>query len=216
MSDAKQFLLLDPNNLANLTNAIQSKNQRLEPLLNNELSSLDKQMLELINDPTLSNESKIERYNSTLAKFQRLRETSPQTLVKDNSQHSLVKDSKDDEVDPLLGISKIYKTKAGDLITVLKNSGLEVIGKRQVKINGVELPNSNITDLVNKAVNPNVKDQSPVGWELFRSHLKSSNIPKSLLSAPLKLELKESKNETIKRESPPKKKRSKTKAWSPY
>lgn len=65
MSEAKKYLLVNPSNLDQLESLFYNK-KRIEPLATRELYQLDKQMLEIIDNKTISEEEKVSKYNSII------------------------------------------------------------------------------------------------------------------------------------------------------
>ena len=116
LQNATKFYLVDPSQIKQGESDENEFKKRTKPLHSKELQSLDKRMLAIINDSTLSTDQKVNRYNSVLAQFQtassttqnpfsiNFTNTTPQSLAKEFIPTG--------NYDPLFGIPKQYKTKA--------------------------------------------------------------------------------------------------------
>ena len=187
LQNATKFYLVDPSQIKQGESDENEFKKRTKPLHSKELQSLDKRMLAIINDPTLSTDQKVNRYNSVLAQFQtassttqnpfsiNFTNTTPQSLAKEFIPTG--------NYDPLFGIPKQYKTKANNLWSALKDlDQLKVSTDGSVTINKEPITGGNITDMVYKAVNPKLKNRYVQGWEEFKGFLDSANVPKSFLA----------------------------------
>ena len=96
------------------------------------------------------------------------------------------------------------------------SNDIKVFDNGEIAIKSEKIPNSNISDLLNKAINPYHKVDQLAGWEKFQSLLKETNVPRSLV-------VTRSNPPNINNDTTPKKvyKRSptistKVKRWTPY
>lgn len=191
MQDAKKFLLVESSDLNKLLRENQLK-ERLQPLPTRELHQLDSDMLKIVNDPTLSQEEKVKRYNSILTEFQSVSHyDNPPKTSNSETKNSDVKES---SPDPILGIPKIYKRKAENLMTYLKHANmLNISDKGELIIKDEKIDKSNVTDILNKAVNPKATVKNPIGWNQFQSLLEENNVPQSMVSSDISIKKEDSK-----------------------
>ena len=200
MTDLKKFLLVDANSLNQFSKLFDKKNTRLDPPVKRETNRLDSLMSEIVNNSALPENEKVALYNKTLSEFQNLRHvTQPSNTL---SQQPL--DKKGDQTlnleETLIPIPKQYKNKAKNLFRLLNNnSNLKVHLNGEVSIDGSKLDNSNISDLLNGAVNSKVDLDNVPGWREFASLLHNSNVPKSMLSIKAKTSVKDF-DSTLKRQ----------------
>ena len=182
MDHARKFYLVDASQLKE--NKDKSFEQRIKPLVRKEIEGLDQKMANIINDNSLTEDEKVDLYNQTLSKFQSLRET-----VNLNKNHSLKTEQqqiqKQPEYDPVMGVPKPYKSKANKVLDGLRERNKITFNKRgEISIAGREIKTSNISDLLNTAVNPKAKSGNLAGWREFDQLIKDENLPKSLLYTP--------------------------------
>ena len=114
MSGAKKFLLIDSSNVDRVAGLLRGKTsesvitresqaKRLEPLVTKEIRRLDNEMLNIINDATLTEQEKVSRYNEALADFRMLTSKGSASSVK---AKELTKKEEESKINPLLEISK--------------------------------------------------------------------------------------------------------------
>ena len=183
-SEAKKFFLIDASNMDQLLKLQESK-ERLTPIVNRELKELDRLMLAIVNNSKLTDEEKVMAYNKSLAEFQTVAKE-PKKIIKKientSTQPNIKTETQKHTYNPMIGIAQRYKSKAENVLSLLKARnaiGINEIG--EILINDETIPNSNISDLLNKAVNPNSKTTLVPGWEKFKSLLALANVPQSLL-----------------------------------
>lgn len=201
MSETKKFLLIDPSNVDKLSHLIsdqvwrkndekQQLSERLQPIHARELQALDRSMLDIVNNNKLSETEKVKAYNNALTEFRDInnsfspiKQQPPQSVQPPISKPQKSSDNKNDKsYNSMLGIPKMYQNKAANLLQFLTETGnLKVLPSGIVVIHDKEIKNSNITDMINKAVNPNRLNNEVPGWTTFQSLVKSSNTPKALL-----------------------------------
>lgn len=182
-------MLLDPSNISRMAEIFQRGNQRLEPLRTKEIRGLDTQMQEIVNDQSLSEREKVLRYNSTLTEFQNLSKEKTVAFREPTKKVNIPTVSDDNTYDELAGVPKIYHSKAKTLLKILKPQDLQISKNGEVTIGKEKISGSNISDFLNKTVNPNARSHSPAGWTRFQSLLKDSNVPQMLMSKKVQKEL---------------------------
>lgn len=188
MSEAKKFLLLDPNNFNRISEMFEKK-ERFEPLVNKELYRLDREMLKIINDATLTESQKVNKYNSALTEFQTLSDKNfkpspPRENMDPTSEKRITK-----SYDPIANVPNSLKAKASDLMDLLQKGNMTVSKDGEISLNNALIPGSNITKLLNKSVNPKIKSHSLRGWDQFQTYLTTIDIPDKLLSKTTKAEV---------------------------
>ena len=182
MLNGKKFLLLDPTQVKQTSDDFEY-NKRINPLQNKEMQSLDKMMMDVINNPLTSVDEKVEKYNSILAQFQLANDKTTQIRPGSRIDTSHAQPNNDPLYNPLQGIPRQYANKALNLWSLLKEQkDLGVSTNGSISINGKPLDKTNITDMIYKAVNPKLKNMYIPGWNQFQQYLSQKNVPKSLLS----------------------------------
>lgn len=177
---AKKFLLVDANQL-NPGNNESSFLERSKPLPTKELQSLDKSMLQIINNSMLSTDDKVQAYNRVLSEYQSM--TSYPTINSDTFNEPSNNIQEEPIYDPLISITSQYKNKAANLLSLLKKSNkIKVLPNGQVSIKGNTIAQSNISDMLNKAVNSRANKRDIPGWDEFEQLIEEENIPRFLLN----------------------------------
>lgn len=184
MQDSQKFLLLEAKDVDKLLRE-KTTTERLQPLQTRELHKLDRSMLEVLNDSSLSEHDKVKKYNSILTEFQSVIDYKPRSAVLNNQPRK--EDKK--QYNSTLGIPIQFKKRAQSLLSYLTDRGdLTLSDNGEVYIKGSYKRGSNITDILNKAVNPKSKLTNPIGWEDFTKLLQENNVPQSLLAAKVQKE----------------------------
>ena len=185
-SDIKKFLLVDSSNINDLRSAIDNgQKSRTLPQATRELNRLDQQMLDTVNDQSLSEEDRVAKYNKALAEFQQLRTVaSAPSKLQDKSKDQSSATSSNDH-NPLVGIIPvIYQKKAEQLLKLISRAGgIKLDEKGSIISDRLYERAANITDLLNKAVNPKFSSKKLVkSWDTFQQMLADLQVPRSLLS----------------------------------
>ena len=187
MSEAKKYLLIDANNANQISrileNNLNKSSQRLLSPLKREVNNLDKMMAEVAQDQTLSADERVDMYEKHLNNFLTHRSLASRPLAKPQNNQTVTKpkiNPADD--DHLLPIPKTFKNKANSLYTYLKKLPITYSKAGEVIINGNTVKNSNISDLLNAAVNSKAVGEYTTGWHEFQQFLRENNVPKSLLA----------------------------------
>lgn len=188
MNHAKKFYLVDASQLKRISDeqpnieSTPSQNARQKPFAKRELDSLDRGLLDIINNNSLTQDEKVDEYSKALTQYTTMKHqynTAPQTTT-----DSKTTPPKDDSYNPFLGIIKTYQNKAKKLFEILNSTGsLQVSQKGEAVIDNKTLSGSNITDLLNAAVNPKAKMRESVsGFNDFVDLLEKVNIPHTLIT----------------------------------
>lgn len=179
LHETKKFYLVDANELKNVNPpTITNFKERTKPLISKELEHLDRMMVTILNNETLSQENKVREYNKVLAKYQETRNNLNQSPNLITNNVTLKR-----KFNPLIGISKVFKNKASQLWSLLENNNnLQVKDNGEVVIKERRIPGSNLNDLINTAVNKKFKGNDLAGWSEFQKLLIDQNIPRSVIS----------------------------------
>lgn len=191
MSEAKKYLLIDANNTQTISKILSTNmnhnSQRLTTPYKREVTNLDTTMSEIAQDQTLSPDEKVDKYEKYLNEYLNLRSLAGRPTAAVNSVQP--KEIKQDKTKAqftidsfLLPIPKTLKTKARSLYSYLEQLPLDVLSSGQISINGKQIADSNISDLLNVAVNTRAVDKQVAGWDQFQKFLLDNNVPKSLLA----------------------------------
>lgn len=190
MSEAKKYMLLDPSNIDKMAHLLgkskengdsspgPSTGERLAPIKQRETYNLDKKMLDIINNKVLTEEQKVKAYNQALIEFKSLITDKVSTSVSitapekgETTLEKVTSPTPDINIDPLItGVPPKFQKKASALLRYLMNSKkLVVTSSGNVVIGGQSIHDSNITDLINKSVNPITPKYHVPGWDSFHS-----------------------------------------------
>lgn len=209
MDRVKRMILIDPaaspKSNSTMPPSIHSSQERVNNTLKmREINALDKQLLDVINNHNLSDEEKVATYNQTLSKFQGVfnKKNEFTDAVKSPAVNREVPAKLNDQL-ILAPIPKVYQNKARNLLNfLLDKPSFLVSSDGDVNINGKSLDNANITDLLNKAVNPkHTLGNDLSGWDSFRTYLQERKSPRSLFN-PTATKLSKEKNVTEITETP--------------
>lgn len=195
LQEAKKFYLIDASQIP----SAELSGERLQPLAKRELHKLDRLMLEIANSEDLSQLQKVNEYNKVLSEFQYIEDKvrghaiNAPVPVAPTEPNVQIKDS----YDPLLGISQPYHNKAKQLLSLLHRSqDFDISSTGEIILKKEKIPDSNISDILNKAVNPRIKLKNVAGWDKFHSFLMQQHPPKSLLAAKLQKDIKRQSSRT--------------------
>ncbi len=151
------------------------------PILN-QLSSLDQDMRRILEDYSISPESKLTQYYNTLRRYDTVqgtvgkieRQKTTPTITTPNKMESPLLDE-----DLLENVPKSQRNNAKLLLKYVKeNPSLKWNSAKELIFNGKRIPGSNIIDLVNDTTR-NAKNRAPVtGWKEFTEALMQKNIPR--------------------------------------
>lgn len=177
MPEAQKFLLLDSRDADRMFKN-KAHDERLEPLQKRELHGLDRLMLDIVNDTTLSEEEKVKKYNSALTEFQ-----ATVGYVPKPPGFPPQRESSPPRYDSTLGIPITFQKKAKNLLSYLTKGGdFSISDKGEIMIKGSKKLGSNISDILNRAVNPKSKLTQPIAWAEFKKLLEEKNAPRSMLA----------------------------------
>lgn len=204
MSETKKYILLDPSNMDKVSHLLHKSKgnvassttpnttERLAPIKQRETYNLDTKMLDIVNNDILTKEQKVQAYNQALIEFKSLitdkqsaSVSVAQSKKETNHDENVTKLAPD--ANPLLsGVSTKFQRKASILLKYLVDSKkLEITPSGNVIIGGKRVHDSNITDLINRSVNPATPRYHIPGWESFQTLLRETNAPLLLLSSQI-------------------------------
>ena len=189
MNDAKKYLLIDTNNASQISKIFESNlkntSQRLLPPLKREINELDKMMAEVAQNQSLSVDERVDMYEKHLNNFLTHRALASRPLPqpqKDQPTRTTNSETKPVGDDHLLPIPKPLKNKAKSLYSYLDRLPITYSQSGEIIIKGKPIKNSNISDLLNAAVNSKAIGEYTTGWNEFQNFLRENNVPKSLLA----------------------------------
>lgn len=185
MNSTKKFLLIDANQYKKMAN---DSTNRLQSIESREISKLDLAMRKILEDNNLTEEEKVHQYNTVLTEFQNLRQSQSHQYKRTNVE------KQEEKFDPYIGIPEKFKNKAKFLMKFLQENQVTVNSKGEPKLDSETLQDVNITDLIQRAVNPFVK-QEPIGWNKFFTFLHKKNVPLTLLSNRLATTIRDPKQQ---------------------
>lgn len=181
LADTNKFLLIDASQLKDgkLPTPDQQFKERTKPIINTELQALDQTMLSVVNNNNLSNDEKVQAYNKALSQYQAMNHNKTNGVMQTNNLNNT---RAINGYNPTHNISEKYKNKANQLWSTLSNNNaLKLSNIGEIIVNDEKLIGTNITDLLNTAVNPLAKSDGITGWKTFQDLLLKNNIPKTLL-----------------------------------
>lgn len=206
MAEAKKYILIDPSNIKQLSQLLNQENERsvhtaelspnsrLQPLKQRQTYQIDKKMLDIVNNDKLTSEEKVTAYNQALIEFQSLISSKTPTAppitpsrVENETEEPIILPSGSQEIHTI-GIASKYQKKGSALLKYLLDSNkLKILSSGHVVINNQKLSDANITDLVNRAINPVLPKYDSPGWDSFESLLRDANVPRLLVSSNVNL-----------------------------
>ncbi|KAI8479494.1 hypothetical protein Bbelb_240640 [Branchiostoma belcheri] len=199
-----------------LLSTIQAKQQeQMSPLLNTAVG-LDAEMRSVLERPDLQDDEKATLYQQLLQRYLTYRDkrrTEPVTVRVVSSSTPGTKSTTDtdvkvsaspttptasgkdattsgkDEQDILDAFPKTMKSRARQILNVIKHKGGDVISyddQGQLLFNKQVVPGSNVADLIRDALQMR-RGFNPVGWRSFARGLASINAPEAAIRNPMRL-----------------------------
>ena len=162
------------------------KQQQQEQLISNtpivELSALDKQLQQVLNDTTLPSDKKAVLYASILNRYNAIRNNVIQPAAQQQRMEIPDVEQPLPNVDVTMGLSKQYVKRANALKQHLDQiPELQWDNKNQLVHHGTVIQGSNIIDLIHAFVKPASKDK-PSGWKELRQIIMDNNVPQSFVT----------------------------------
>lgn len=214
MSQVKKLVLLDPSHYDQLAQ-IDSKliTQRQKPLPTKEINRLDRKMLHIVEDELMNDHEKLHAYTQALTDYQNLSDIishnktkktpaeakRPASSIPVKAKSRTSKESKPPKNSFTIGIPKQWQRKADSLIELINqqpDASIDAAGK--LTIADTTFKSSHISDLINKAVNPNYNHGELEDWDQFSEFMDNINTPKSLFARkekPINLTPSKAKNQ---------------------
>jgi len=184
-----------PYHIYNQMKTEEQKPTNLKPD-HNKLYRLEDELKDILNRTMPINEKRI-LYHQVLQNYLKTYDdVARQTYqieqnVKEND-NSLEQESKSEHSQPLIKVirgvfPKTYHEKIDNLYKSLKSvEGLDWDDRGKIQIDGVDVVNTNITDIVVDLMKK-WKREPPSGWDRIRSKLQQSNFPTSLIYNPARI-----------------------------
>lgn len=164
------------------------------------ISTLDEDMMKILNDKKLPIDAKVQLYNQALRRYQTARYDSEKPVKLDIFDKSTptpeVTAKVESEPEPiafenevLSTVPKTYQKQAGLLLKyIYKNPHMKWSSKGEMIIDGNKIAGSNIVDLINDCARVRKTDPA-VGSDVFLKNLIDENIPKELIVNKKRLSL---------------------------
>lgn len=181
MEHARKMILVPEENakrfqqLLNLPPTVQTRGTAL--------TRLDREMSEISNSNSFRDDrEKWASYQNVLEQY--LRKKNPEKPVEKDEGIEKTEEEKEKNlrVEAILqGVSKTFRSRAKQILEFVdKTSNIRYTDKGKLVIDDVELPDSNITMLVNCAAS-NRKSKAPNGMAQFSSALQRAGVPKEFI-----------------------------------
>ena len=172
---AKVKQLIDPKMLHQIINPTQPVAAPIHPI-HRSISTLDRDMQNILQRTDLSDEEKIHQYNQILQRYLQYQDhlrapniPPPMSITKNMEQ------------EVLSTIPKTMRRKAENLLErVKRQSNLGWNERGELLFNGEVIQGTNIVDLVNDMVRQR-KSFQPHGWREFARALRQDNVPQDLI-----------------------------------
>lgn len=230
MEYAKKMALVEPR----LLEGLQVHQQLTHMPMVKALSTLDRDMEDVLSRQDLSPDEKVKHYSQVLQRYihyedkRKMAEQAPLQMrmieFPDVSTHSVTPSSENMdsiEQEVLNSVPKTMKKKAQLLVNRIKNSrAMRWTDKGELVYKDQVLSNTNVADLVNDALRRR-KHFEPHGWETFARALKETNVPQDLIGHQERWNWMQ--NPPKERGQPPKQQKQKKRVvsthvprWAPY
>ena len=178
MDQVKKMILIDPRMYERLNSGngdirVKSIMDKMTNAKDMVLSSLDTDMSNILTDPYLTDDKKVQRYTSAQTRYNLMnapesREESPEITEKRIPS------------DVLASLPKNLKSKGNRLLDFIKNDpDINFNERGELIVDGSTIANSHASDLVNHVLKKS--KVPPIGWNLFKNKLQRMNVPRSLL-----------------------------------
>lgn len=152
--------------------------------LQQAVENVHQDMQRVLNDPTLGDENKMQRYGQLLQRYQTMQKKrkhviplSDENIPEHKEEAAVVS-----EIPILESVPRAYQHRARLLLKHMKektpwswNENLELIR------NGVPVPGTNAIDIVNDLVRRRKNTQAPMGWFGVMQSLKATNVPREAI-----------------------------------
>ena len=139
------------------------------------LSSLDTDMSNILTDPYLTDDKKVQRYTPAQTRYNLMNAPEIREESAENTEKSIPSDV-------LASLPKNLKSKGNRLLDFIKNDpDINFNERGELIVDGSTIANSHASDLVNHVLKKS--KVPPIGWNLFKNKLQRMNVPRSLLGA---------------------------------
>ena len=178
MDQVKKMILIDPRMYERLNSAngdirVKSIMDKMTNAKDKVLSSLDMDMSNILTDPYLTDDKKVQRYTSA----QNMCNLMNALASRDESAENAEKRKPSDD---LASLPKNLKSKGNRLLDfILNNPDINFNERGKLIVDGSTIADSHASDLVNHVLK---KSKIPlIGWNQFKDKLQRMNVPRSLL-----------------------------------
>ena len=137
------------------------------------LSFLDTDMSNILTDPYLTDDNKIQRYTSAQTMYNLMNAPASRDESTENGE-------KRNPSDVLASLPKNLKSKSNRLLDFIKNSpDINLNERGKLIVDGSTIANSHASDFLNQVLK--ISRVPPIGWNLFKNKLQRMNVARSLL-----------------------------------
>ena len=178
MEQVKKMVLIEPRMYERLKSAngdirVKSIRDKMTNAKDMVLSSLDTDMSNILTDPYLSDDRKVQRYTSAQTRYNLMNAPA-------NFDESVENGEKGIPSDVLASLPKNLKSKGNRLLDFIKNNpDINFNERGELIVDGSTIANSHASNLVNHVLKKS--KVPPIGWNLFKDKLQRMNVPRSLL-----------------------------------
>lgn len=186
MENAKKMIIVSQEALQRVNQ--QQGNQTTRH--NDTVSELDREMLRLLNDKTLSDTEKWNQYQQVLQRYLHFASQNRKPLnlpvldLNESGQSISINAISDESI--VETFTKTYKQDVRNFLKAIENKTdlIKWDKSGSVYIRGTQVPNSNIIDLIHDVIRAR-KSTKPPGWEQLLHVLKEINIPNEFVTNPV-------------------------------
>ena len=178
MDQVKKMMLIDPRmfkrlNTVNGDIRVKSIMDKMTNAKDMVLSSLDKDMPNILTDSYLTDDNKVQRYTSAQTRYNLMNAPASRDESAENGEKRIPSDV-------LASPPKNLKSKGNRLLDFIKNNpDINFNERSELIVDGSTIVNLHASDLVNHVLKKS--KVPPNGWNLFKDKLQRMNVPRSLL-----------------------------------
>ena len=178
MDQVKKMVLIDPRmyerlNSTNGDICVKSIMDKMTNAKDMVLSSLDTDMSNILTDPYLTDDKKVQRYTSAQTRYNLMNAPASRDESAENVEKRIPSDV-------LASLPKNLKSKGNRLLDFIKNDpNINFNERGELIVDGSTIANSHASDLVNYVLKKS--KVQPIGWNQFKDKLQRMNVPRSLM-----------------------------------
>ena len=178
MDLVKKMILIDPRMYERLNSGngyirVKSIMDKMTNAKDMVLSSLDTDMSNILTDPYLTDDKKVQRYTPAQTRYNLMNAPASRKESAENTEKRI-------SSVVLASLPKNLKSKGNRLLDFTKNEpDINFNERGELIVDGSTIANSHASDLVNHVLTKS--KVPPIGWNLFKNKLQRMNVPRSLL-----------------------------------